>query len=62
MDPFDDVLATMDIANSRYIRVQARAPWGISSEGRRTPDDDCSGLVLADDDGVRRFAGPAEHG
>ena len=30
MDPFDDVLATMDIENSRYIRVQTRAPWGIS--------------------------------
>ncbi|HXB88159.1 AraC family transcriptional regulator [Mycobacterium sp.] len=34
MDPFDDVLATMDIENSRYIRVQSRAPWGISFHPR----------------------------
>ncbi|MFJ2211946.1 AraC family transcriptional regulator [Streptomyces sp. NPDC101062] len=30
MDPIDDLLTTMKIENSRYVRVEAHAPWGIS--------------------------------
>ncbi|GAA1132800.1 AraC family transcriptional regulator [Streptomyces javensis] len=30
MDPIDDLLATMKIEDARYVRVDARAPWGIS--------------------------------
>ncbi|MFJ1646449.1 AraC family transcriptional regulator [Streptomyces sp. NPDC088258] len=30
MDPVDELLTTMKIENSRYVRVDARAPWGIS--------------------------------
>ncbi|MFD8092189.1 cupin domain-containing protein [Streptomyces malaysiensis] len=30
MDPIDDLLATMRIEDARYVRVDARAPWGIS--------------------------------
>ncbi|MEK8173634.1 cupin domain-containing protein [Streptomyces sp. M19] len=34
MDPIDDLLTTMKIENSRYVRVAARAPWGISFPAR----------------------------
>ena len=34
MDPVDDVLASMHIANSRYFHVEARAPWGIAFHPR----------------------------
>ncbi|MEV0262507.1 AraC family transcriptional regulator [Streptomyces sp. NPDC050617] len=30
MDPIDDLLATMKIEDARYVRIAARAPWGIS--------------------------------
>ncbi|MFE7115174.1 AraC family transcriptional regulator [Streptomyces sp. NPDC057654] len=30
MDPIDDLLTTMKIEDARYVRVEARAPWGIS--------------------------------
>ncbi|MEU6129380.1 AraC family transcriptional regulator [Saccharopolyspora sp. NPDC047091] len=35
MDPVDDLLATMRIEESRYVRMTARAPWGISFRSRR---------------------------
>ncbi|MFI6697560.1 AraC family transcriptional regulator [Streptomyces sp. NPDC050509] len=34
MDPIDDLLTTMKIENSRYVRVEAYAPWGISFPSR----------------------------
>jgi AraC-like DNA-binding protein len=34
MDPVDDILTTMNIEESRYVRVDARAPWGISFRPR----------------------------
>ncbi|MET7543461.1 AraC family transcriptional regulator [Streptomyces sp. NPDC005507] len=34
MDAIDGLLATMKIENSRYVRVEARAPWGISFPSR----------------------------
>jgi AraC-like DNA-binding protein len=34
MDPVDDVLAAMNIEHSRYARVDARIPWGISFRPR----------------------------
>ncbi|WP_051703339.1 AraC family transcriptional regulator [Streptomyces sp. NRRL F-5630] len=30
MDPVDDLLATMRVEDARYVRVEARAPWGVS--------------------------------
>ena len=30
MDPVDSVLTTMNVENSWYVRVHARAPWGIT--------------------------------
>lgn len=32
--PVDDLLATMRIESSRYVRITARAPWGISFPAR----------------------------
>ncbi|WP_290056487.1 AraC family transcriptional regulator [Amycolatopsis solani] len=32
--PVDDLLATMKIESSRYVRVSARAPWGIAFPAR----------------------------
>lgn len=34
MDPVNDLLATMKIESSRYVRITARAPWGISFPSR----------------------------
>ncbi|GAB2647112.1 AraC family transcriptional regulator [Saccharopolyspora gloriosae] len=34
MDPVDDLLTTMKIESSRYVRITARAPWGIAFPAR----------------------------
>ena len=41
MDPVDDVLSTMRVAESHYLRIAARAPWGIAFHPR-----DAARLVL----------------
>jgi AraC-like DNA-binding protein len=36
MGPVEDVLAAMRLENSQYLRVEARAPWGIAFRSRHT--------------------------
>ncbi|MGW5692489.1 cupin domain-containing protein, partial [Streptomyces asiaticus] len=50
-DPIDDLLATMKIEDARYVRVDARAPWGISFPPRHL-----ARLVLISRGGCRLVA------
>src|ERR1700694_5470609 len=43
MDPFEDVMTTMHVASSLYVRMQLRAPYGV----RFDPEDQARLVVIA---------------